>query len=180
MIFTDSQCRHKIVIIKKRCKASLRSWEQFLSKNVGFLSRKYICQDLRKWVGRVGHLLTQIYNTKAYVCLSVCPRVGKTESLGLWRKVIVYCLKLSSRQNDRPMGQSFLQKESLLQYTMNLLKGPKDPSVHMFWKKKYSFLPIPKGQENGYRSSIFVSTLRKTSKVIKLLAHPNSRSLCRS
>ena len=92
-----------------------------------------IYQDLRKWVGRVGHLLTQIYNT--YVCLSVCPRVGKTESLGLWSKVIVYCFKLSSRQNDRPMGQSFLQKESLLQYTMNLLKGPKDPSVHIFWKK---------------------------------------------
>ena len=93
-----------------------------------FLSRKYICQDLRKWVGRVEHLLTQIYNTKAYVCVSVCPRVGKTESLGLWS--IVYCFKLPFCQNDHPMGQSFSQKESLLQYTMNLLKGPKDPILH--------------------------------------------------
>ena len=123
----------------------MRYWEQFCLKNVGCLSRKYICQDLRKWVGRVGHLLTQIYNTKAYVCLSVCPRVGKTESLGLWSKVIVYCFKLSFCQNDRPMGQSFLQKESLLQYTMNLLKAGLAQmtkrsylahlSVHIFWKK---------------------------------------------
>lgn len=138
MTFTDTQCRHKKFIIKKRCKASLRYREQFLSKNVGFLSRKYIYQDLRKWVGRVEHLLTQIYNTKAYVCLSVCPRVGKTESLGLWSKVIVYCFKLSFCQNARPMGQSFLQK-----YTMNLLKGPKDPILHTLLKKKYFFVFFP-------------------------------------
>ena len=139
-------------------------------------------------MGRVGHLLTQIYNTKAYVCLSVCPRVGKTESLGLWSKVIVYCFNLSFCKNNRPMGQSFLQKESLLQYTMNLLKGPKDPIlptlVSIYSKKNILFwsffLPIPKGQENGCQASIFVSILRKTSKVIKLLAHPNSRSLCQS
>ena len=49
-------------------------------------------------------------------------RVGKTESLGLWSKVLVYCFKLSYCKNALPMGQSFLQK-----YTMNLLKGPKEP-----------------------------------------------------
>ena len=125
-------------------------------------------------MGRVGHLLTQIYITKAYACLSVCPRVGKTESLGLWSKDIGYCFKLSFCQNDSPMGQSFLQKESLLQYTMNLLKGPKDHILPTLVSK------IPKGQENACRASIFVSILRKTSKVMKLLAHPNSRSLCQS
>ena len=54
-------------------------------------------------------------------------RVGKTGSLGPWSKVIVYCSKLSFCQNDPPMGESFWQKESLLQYTMTLLQGPKDP-----------------------------------------------------
>ena len=80
-------------------------------------------------------------------CLSVCPRVGKTESLGLWSKVIVYCFNLSFCKNNRPMGQSFLQKESLLQYTMNLLKGPKDPSVHIFWKKNILSSPYQKGKK---------------------------------
>ena len=112
--------------MKKRCKAFFEILRTVFSKNVGSLSRKYIYQDLRKWVGRLGHQLIQIYNTKAYVCVSVCPRVGKTESLGLWSKFGVYCFKLSFFQNDRPMGQSFLQKETLLQYTRNLLKGPKD------------------------------------------------------
>ena len=91
-------------------------------------------------MGRIGHLLIQIYNTKAYVCLSVCPRVGKTESWGLWSKVIVYCFKLSFCQNARPMGQSFLKK-----YTMNLLKGPKDPILHtlvsIYSEKKNGFFP---------------------------------------
>ena len=54
-------------------------------------------------------------------------RVGKTGSLEPWSRVIVYCSKLSFCQNDPPMGESFWQKESLLQYTMTLLQGPKDP-----------------------------------------------------
>ena len=55
--------------------------------------------------------------------------VGKTGSLGPWNRVIVYWSKLSFCQNDPPMGESFCQKESLLQYTMTLLLvlGPKDP-----------------------------------------------------
>ena len=59
-------------------------------------------------------------------------RVGKTGSFGLWRRVIVY--QLSFRRNDPPppqaMGESFWQKESLLQYTMTLLQGPRDPVLH--------------------------------------------------
>ena len=53
-------------------------------------------------------------------------RVGKTGSLGPWSRVIVYCSNLSFCQNDPPMGESFWQKESLLQYTMTQLQGPKD------------------------------------------------------
>ena len=53
------------------------------------------------------------------------------------------------------MGQSFLQKESLLQYTMNLLKGPKDPIlptlVSIYSEKKIFFFwffssPYQKGK----------------------------------
>ena len=54
-------------------------------------------------------------------------RVGKRGSLGPWSRVIVYFSKLSFCQNDPPMEESFCQKESLLQYTMTLLQGPKDP-----------------------------------------------------
>ena len=54
-------------------------------------------------------------------------RVGKTGSLGPWRRLIVYCSKLYFCQNDPPMGESFWQKKNLLQYTMTLLQGPKDP-----------------------------------------------------
>ena len=54
-------------------------------------------------------------------------RVGKTVSLGPWSRVIEYCSKLSFCQNDPAMGESFWQKESLLQYTMTPLQGPKDP-----------------------------------------------------
>ena len=41
--------------------------------------------------------------------------------------VIVYCSKLSFFQNDSPIGGSFWQKNSLLQYTRTVLQGPKDP-----------------------------------------------------
>ena len=44
-----------------------------------------------------------------------------------FKKSIVYCSNLSFCQNDPPMGESCWQKESLLQYTMTLLQGPKDP-----------------------------------------------------
>ena len=57
--------------------------------------------------------------------IRVYTRVGKTGSLGPWSRVIVYCSKLSFCQNDPPMGESFWQKKSLLQYTMTLLQGPK-------------------------------------------------------
>ena len=50
-------------------------------------------------------------NITAYI------RVGKTGSFGPWSRVIMYCSKLSFCQNDPPMGESFWQKESLLQYT---------------------------------------------------------------
>ena len=53
--------------------------------------------------------------------------LGKTGSLGPWSRVIVHCSKLSFCQNDSPIGGSFWQKDSLLQYTMTLLQGPKDP-----------------------------------------------------
>ena len=56
--------------------------------------------------------------------ISIYIRVGKTESLGPWRRVIVYCSKLSFCQNDTSMGESFWQKKSLLQYT--LLRVSKD------------------------------------------------------
>jgi hypothetical protein len=49
-------------------------------------------------------------------------RIGKTVSLGPWSRAIVYCSKLSFSQNDPPMGESFWQKESLLEYTMTLLQ----------------------------------------------------------
>ena len=61
------------------------------------------------------------------LCTELYIRVGKTGSLGPWSRVIVYCSKLSFFQNDPLMGESFWQKESLLQYTMTLLQGPKDP-----------------------------------------------------
>ena len=54
-------------------------------------------------------------------------RVGKTGSLVPWSRVIVYCNKLSFCQNDSPIGGSLWQKDSLLQYTMILPQGPKDP-----------------------------------------------------
>ena len=54
-------------------------------------------------------------------------RVGKRGSLGPWSRVIVYCSKLSFCQNDSPIGGSVWQKDSLLQFTMTLLQGPKDP-----------------------------------------------------
>ena len=41
-------------------------------------------------------------------------------SLGPWSRVIAYCNKLTFCQNDPPIGESFWQKETLLQ-------GPKDP-----------------------------------------------------
>ena len=131
---------------------------------------------------------TRINFTRFPCCYRIWTRVSLTGGRGANRILphwlaIVYCFKLSFCQNARPMGQSFLQK-----YTMNLLKGPKDPILHtlvsIYSEKKNIFLffslPIPKGQENGCQASIFVSILRKTSKVIKLLAHPNSRSLCQS
>ena len=54
-------------------------------------------------------------------------RVGKTGSLGPWSRVIVYYSKLSFCQNDSPIGVSFWQKESLLQYTMTQLQISKYP-----------------------------------------------------
>ena len=48
--------------------------------------------------------------------LAINIRVGKTGSLGPWIS-----------QNDLPKKKSFWQKDSLLQYTMTLLQGPKDP-----------------------------------------------------
>ena len=53
-------------------------------------------------------------------------RVNKSGSLGSWSRVIVYCSNLSFCQNDSPIGGLFWQKDSLLQYTMTLLQGPKD------------------------------------------------------
>ena len=46
----------------------------------------------------------------------------------LWglEAVIVYYSKLYFCQNDSPMGESFCQKNKLLQYSMTLLQGPKD------------------------------------------------------
>ena len=55
-------------------------------------------------------------------CINI--RVGKTGSLGPWRRVIVHCSKLFFCQNDWVMGESFWQKDSLLQYTMTLRQGP--------------------------------------------------------
>ena len=52
--------------------------------------------------------------------------LAKQDLWGL-EAVIVYCSTLSYCQNDPPMGESFWQKESLLQYAMTLLQGPKDP-----------------------------------------------------
>ena len=54
-------------------------------------------------------------------------RVGKTGYLGPWSKVIVYRSKLSFCQNDPSMGVILAKKENLLQHTMTLLQGPKDP-----------------------------------------------------
>ena len=54
-------------------------------------------------------------------------RVGKIGSLEPWIKVIVYCSKLSSCQNDSSIGGSFWQNDSLLKYIMTLLQGLKDP-----------------------------------------------------
>ena len=54
-------------------------------------------------------------------------RVGKKGSLGPWSRVIVYGSKLFLCQNDSPIGRSFWHKDSLLQYAMTLLQGPKDP-----------------------------------------------------
>ena len=53
---------------------------------------------------------------------AVFTRVGKTGSLGPWSRVIVYCSKLSFYENYSPIAL-----ETLLQYTMTLLQGPKDP-----------------------------------------------------
>ena len=53
--------------------------------------------------------------------------MGKTGTLGPWSRVIVYCSKLSFCQNDSPIGGSVWQKDSLLQFTMTLLQGPRDP-----------------------------------------------------
>ena len=72
-------------------------------------------------------------------------RVGKTGCLGPWSRVIVYCSKLSFCQNDPPIGESFWQKESLLQYTMTLLQGPKDavlPTL-MFIPEYYNSTQLP-------------------------------------
>ena len=46
-----------------------------------------------------------------------------------WHGIHVSIMKtqLSFCQNDPQMGESFWPKESLLQYTMTLLQGPKDP-----------------------------------------------------
>jgi hypothetical protein len=59
-------------------------------------------------------------------------RLGGTKQdlWGLGAEVrIVYCSKLSFRQNDYlcHIGGSLWQKDSLLQYTMTLLTGPKNP-----------------------------------------------------
>ena len=54
-------------------------------------------------------------------------RVGKKGSLGPWSRVIVYGSKLFLCQNDSPIGRSFWQNDSMLQYTTTLLQGPKDP-----------------------------------------------------
>jgi hypothetical protein len=43
-------------------------------------------------------------------------------------KYKIYYLQLFfTNTNDPPMEESFWQKESMLQYTMTLLQGPKDP-----------------------------------------------------
>ena len=62
-----------------------------------------------------------------FVRLAILIRVGKTGYLGSCARVIVYYSKLFFCQNDPPMRESFWQKKSLLQYTMTLLEGPKDP-----------------------------------------------------
>ena len=54
----------------------------------------------------------------------------------------MYCGKLSFCQNDPAMGESFWQKESLLQYTMTLLQGPKDPVLLTLIYIKVSILDI--------------------------------------
>ena len=53
--------------------------------------------------------------------------LAKQDLWGL-EAVIVHCSKLYFCQNDPPTGKSFWQKESLLQYTLTLLKGSKYPS----------------------------------------------------
>ena len=54
-------------------------------------------------------------------------RVGKTGSLGPWGRVIVYCSSFPFAEMIVPFGGSFWQKDSLLQCTITLLHGPKDP-----------------------------------------------------
>ena len=74
--------------------------------------------------------------------------LAKQDLWGL-EAVIVYCSTLSYCQNDPPMGESFWQKEGLLQYTMTLLQGPKNPvlptltyvhTCHMKYEKQIHFL----------------------------------------
>ena len=67
----------------------------------------------------LGFLSKNNYNPGIFI------RIGKIGSLGPWSRVIVYCNKLYFCQNDPPIGESFWQKERLLQYTMTLLQGPK-------------------------------------------------------
>ena len=90
---------------------------------------------------------TRINFTRFPCCCGIWTRVSLTGGRGANRILphwlaIVYCFKLSFCHNIRPMGQSFLQK-----YTMNLLKGPKDPSVHIFWKKNILSSPYQKGKK---------------------------------
>ena len=99
-------------------------------------SDKYLCNEftifhysrsdvtMSKFQSMFCSYISTMYNVLRPKCTYI--RVGKTGSLGPWSRVIVYCSKLSFCQNDDPMGESFWKKESLLQYTMTLLQGPKD------------------------------------------------------